>query len=288
MEVSWAAWCLTSSLQAGKHGIKVLIDLHGLPGGQVSCYFYPAKPLSSQSSFLVWYRMVRCGPTGSLGVFCRLMNSYGSGFDNSGQRDVKNWADNQSYQDRTKAIIKTLVHEFSQNKYANAVSAIAPVNEPAPWFSNNAIPAAKSLFEYSYQTLRKPFSTSTPGNLLLVLQDAFQSLDYWNGYMSYPGHDGVAMDVHSECGSSSESCGVLMVCWALPQTTISGLTSRFRIPGMNISRYGLLISPHLYDSPDLSFSLPGYVRPRKVCPTVLQEQHLDLCRRMVVGDDGLR
>lgn len=140
---------------AGNHGLKVLIDLHGVPGSQ-------------------------------------------NGFDNSGHLGDTTWADSPSNIARTTAIIKTLAHEFSQAKYAGVVSAVAPINEPAPFKASNVLPAARQLYYDSYGIVRKPFSTNTEGNLLLVIHDAFQTLDYWTGFMTdFNTYSGVALDNHS-------------------------------------------------------------------------------------------
>jgi len=140
---------------ASNHGLKVLIDLHGLPGSQ-------------------------------------------NGFDNSGHTGPVDWPTSQANIDLTNAIIRTLAHEFSQNKYANTVVAIAPANEPASFKSSAIIPATKNLYQFAYSALRHPFySSNTPGNLLLVLSDAFMDLSFWNGFMTAPAYQGVAMDHHS-------------------------------------------------------------------------------------------
>lgn len=41
-----------------------------------------------------------------------------------------------------------------------------------------------------------PYGTSQQSNTVVLLHDAFQPLSYWNGFMTYPGWEGVAMDTH--------------------------------------------------------------------------------------------
>ncbi|KDQ12592.1 glycoside hydrolase family 5 protein [Botryobasidium botryosum FD-172 SS1] len=139
---------------AGKHGIKVWVDLHGAPGSQ-------------------------------------------NGFDNSGRRGDALWHTEAQNVARTSAIIKLLAAEFSKDKYANSVSAIAALNEPAGFISKALLDTATQYWYDSYGNTRYPFGNSTQGDLLLVIHDAFQPLTHWNGFMPVSkGFQGVALDTH--------------------------------------------------------------------------------------------
>ncbi|KDQ12583.1 glycoside hydrolase family 5 protein [Botryobasidium botryosum FD-172 SS1] len=111
-----------------------------------------------------------------------------NGFDNSGQRGPVLWHTNQTNVDRTSAIINTLAIEFSKPEYKGTVVAIAPLNEPAGFDGDDVLKTTKKYWQTSYDTIRGQ------GDLLEVIHDAFQSLDYWNGFMS--GSNNVALDTH--------------------------------------------------------------------------------------------
>jgi glucan 1,3-beta-glucosidase len=98
---------------------------------------------------------------------------------------------------RTNAIIKTLAAEFSKSKYASVVTAIAPLNEPAGWVGDAMLSKTKQFWLDSYGNVRYPFGTSTQGDLIEIIDDAFMSLDCWNGWQPYPKYTGVMMDVHN-------------------------------------------------------------------------------------------
>lgn len=73
--------------------------------------------------------LIRSPPPFTIAVLITAKDLHGvpgsqNGFDNSGQRGSILWNTEQSYIDRTNAIIKTLAAEFSQSQYANTVSAI--------------------------------------------------------------------------------------------------------------------------------------------------------------------
>lgn len=47
------------------------------------------------------------------------------------------------------------------------------------------------MHKFSY-----PYGSSKTSNTVELIHDAFQPLSYWDGFETYPGHDGVAMDTH--------------------------------------------------------------------------------------------
>ncbi|KAF8317388.1 exo-beta-1,3-glucanase [Clavulina sp. PMI_390] len=114
-----------------------------------------------------------------------------NGYDNSGHRGTPTWQTSSSYITRTNNIIKTLSAEFSQSSYADVVVGIAPMNEPAGYYSSQLLSAAKQFWYDSYGNIRQN------GNVMEVMHDAFQSLDYWDGIMPYSkGYTEVMMDTH--------------------------------------------------------------------------------------------
>ncbi|KAF8335350.1 glycoside hydrolase family 5 protein [Cantharellus anzutake] len=114
-----------------------------------------------------------------------------NGFDTSGHKGPVNWPNLQSNIDRTNAIIKTLAAEFSQASYANVVSAIQPVNEPAGFVGGNILPVTRQYYYDSYGNIRV-----NGADVVEILHDAFQDLSFWNGVMPYPNFNNVLMDTH--------------------------------------------------------------------------------------------
>ncbi|KAH7101605.1 glycoside hydrolase family 5 protein [Auriculariales sp. MPI-PUGE-AT-0066] len=119
-----------------------------------------------------------------------------NGFDNSGRRgDPPLWATQQSYIDRTNAIIKKLAAQFVGQ--TSVVPTIAALNEPAGHKSSQLLAAAKQYWYDSYGNIRYPYGNSTQGNTALMIHTAFQPLTYWNGFMGKDtGKEGVLMDTH--------------------------------------------------------------------------------------------
>ncbi|CAE7119219.1 unnamed protein product [Rhizoctonia solani] len=119
-----------------------------------------------------------------------------NGFDNSGKKGAVTWHTNSQNVARTNAIIKTLAAEFSKEEYADTVTSIAPLNEPAGFVSGTFMDVIRQYWYDSYGNIRYPFGSSTQGPLLEVIHDAFQPLSSWNGFMNYPNFEAVAMDTH--------------------------------------------------------------------------------------------
>lgn len=89
---------------AGKHGLKVIIDLHGVPGSQNGYDWGPS--LLDLTDILI----------------------YNPSFDNSGHRmPYPQWQSNPVNVDRSNRILKRIASEFSNNP--DVVPVIAPLNE---------------------------------------------------------------------------------------------------------------------------------------------------------------
>ncbi|KZT55844.1 glycoside hydrolase family 5 protein [Calocera cornea HHB12733] len=133
---------------AGNYGIKVLVDLHGVPGSQ-------------------------------------------NGYDNSGQRGSPQWQNNADYVTRTQAVIATMASDFSQSPYAGIVTAIELVNEPAGYYSQELLDTTRNYYTDTYPIVRND------GSLVVVIHDAYQSFDYWSGFLTESnGGSWVMMDTH--------------------------------------------------------------------------------------------
>lgn len=48
----------------------------------------------------------------------------------------------------------------------------------------------------SYGNIRFPFGSSQESNTVVMIHDAFQPLSFWNGFLTPPNWQGVAMDTH--------------------------------------------------------------------------------------------
>ncbi|KAF8337443.1 glycoside hydrolase family 5 protein [Cantharellus anzutake] len=138
---------------AANHGVKVLIDLHGVPGSQ-------------------------------------------NGWNHSGRQGPANWASNSTNLARTRAVLRTLAAEFSQSKYANVVTSITPLNEPAPFQNGNILPAARQYYLDAYGIIRNP-GGGVKGNLYITYHDAFLGdWGYWTFLSNKSKFQGISLDTH--------------------------------------------------------------------------------------------
>ncbi|THV07475.1 exo-beta-1,3-glucanase [Dendrothele bispora CBS 962.96] len=127
------------------------------------------------------------GKAHGLQVIIDLHGAPGSqnGFDNSGQKmDFPQWHTSQANVDRTKAIMERIANEFDAPIYA-------PLNEPAG-FDDGVLPVTKQYWKDAYGVVR----ASSHPNAKVLIHDAFQPLDSWQGFMTPPDFQNVAMDKH--------------------------------------------------------------------------------------------
>ncbi|KAJ7269416.1 exo-beta-1,3-glucanase [Mycena haematopus] len=120
-----------------------------------------------------------------------------NGFDNSGHKGDATWATAGSSGrnvQRTNAVIQKIAALYKNNP--SVVPVIAPLNEPAGFDGNNWLPVIRQYWLDSYGNIRYPYGTSTQSNTLMLIHDAFQSLSYWNNFLTPPSYQGVAMDTH--------------------------------------------------------------------------------------------
>ncbi|OAX40065.1 glycoside hydrolase family 5 protein [Rhizopogon vinicolor AM-OR11-026] len=118
-----------------------------------------------------------------------------NGFDNSGHKmSYPTWHSNQTNVDRTNAIIKTIISMVDSQ--SGTVPIIAPLNEPAGYDGDDVLEVVKQYWYDSYGNIRYPYGSSQQSNTVELIHDAFQSLSYWDGFMSSSDYQGVAMDTH--------------------------------------------------------------------------------------------
>jgi len=118
-----------------------------------------------------------------------------NGFDNSGHKvSFPGWHSNNTNVQRTNAIIKRIATMVRDNP--TNVPIIAPLNEPAGFDGSDVLAVTKQFWFDSYGNIRFPYGTDQQSNTVELIHDAFQPLSFWNGVLTFPGHEGVAMDTH--------------------------------------------------------------------------------------------
>ncbi|GAA5940619.1 uncharacterized protein JCM15063_006307 [Sporobolomyces koalae] len=137
---------------AEKHGLKVMVDVHGAPGSQ-------------------------------------------NGFDNSGRRGNATWQTSTQNVDRTLNVVSKLAKEFAKPKYANTVTILQALNEPAGFISQQVIDVYRQFAYDSYGRVRYP-NGNTPSDVVLSLHDAFQPLSVWEKSFPSPQFSGVSLSDH--------------------------------------------------------------------------------------------
>ncbi|KIY50406.1 exo-beta-1,3-glucanase [Fistulina hepatica ATCC 64428] len=159
--------------------------------------------IQGQSEYLD--KAVSWAKTHGLKVIVDLHGAPGSqnGFDNSGHKlPYPQWQSSPTNIKRTDNIVKTLASKFAGKE--NVVPIIAPLNEPAGYFSD-VLAVVPQYWRDSYENIRYPYGTSQRSNTVEMIHDAFQDLSYWGGFLTYPSYQGVIMDTHHyEIFSDSE------------------------------------------------------------------------------------
>lgn len=189
LQAHWASWITEADFvaiaAAGLNHVRI-------PIGYWAFDVSAGEPYIKSTQYSYLKQAVQWAANHGIYVIVDLHGVPGSqnGFDNSGHRGSINWNTQQSNIDRSSAIIKTLAAEFSQAKYNNVVSAIAPMNEPAGYSSSSLLSATRQYWYDSYGNIRQN------GALVEVIHDAFQALTYWNGIMPSSGYSNVMMDTH--------------------------------------------------------------------------------------------
>ena len=146
-----------------------------------------------------------------------------NGFDNSGQVGATTWQDKPENVQRTVDVIAKIAEKYSAPEFADTVTAIGLLNEPAGFRNQKVIDTAKEYFLKAYEKARHPFPTkSDESGLLIIISDALVGLVPWkNGYMQGDNYTGVSIDFHyyqifSDAGNTwdfnkrlKETCSVL-------------------------------------------------------------------------------
>ncbi|KAE8215371.1 hypothetical protein CF327_g1331 [Tilletia walkeri] len=149
---------------AKQYGLKVMIDLHGVPG--------------SQNGF----------------------DNSGQRLDNN----TVYFNANATNAARAEAVLVTIAKRFSTPEYSDTVVAIELLNEPGTSFKTTPNIFAPSLLKYYRTFLDQGYyymrQNTTPGQvnnaLTVTVHDGFQNLSYWEGAFSAPKFTNVVLDTH--------------------------------------------------------------------------------------------
>ncbi|VDB95629.1 unnamed protein product [Peniophora sp. CBMAI 1063] len=116
-----------------------------------------------------------------------------NGYDNSGHRLTDTtgptWQTSQNNVDRTNAVLKKIAAEFGSQ--SETAPIIAPLNEPAGYYSTQLLDTTKQYWKDSYGNIREQSS-----NTVELIHDAFMNVSYWADFMPKPAFQGVAIDTH--------------------------------------------------------------------------------------------
>ncbi|CAD6887278.1 unnamed protein product [Tilletia caries] len=147
---------------AKKYGLKVMIDLHGVPG--------------SQNGF----------------------DNSGQRLDGN----TVYWNANSTNAARSKAVLVKIAKLYANDAYRNTVVAIELLNEPASYKSTPDSNAPDLLSYYrtfandAYYAMRYNTASEYNSDLTVALHDAYQNLSYWNGAFQPPTYQNVLLDTH--------------------------------------------------------------------------------------------
>ena len=156
-----------------------MLDLHGAPGGQN-------------------------------GFDNRQVTPYLQSSDHpSGIRGTREWFSNNTNIARTLTALQILTAEFTQASYGDTVQTIELINEPFPWIQSE-IDTLRSFYQSAYGTVRNAKDQSQE-KIVVAIDEGFQGLSAWNGFMTEPEYHDVALDTvcHPFCRRRNEELRVV-------------------------------------------------------------------------------
>ncbi|CAE6475138.1 unnamed protein product [Rhizoctonia solani] len=114
-----------------------------------------------------------------------------NGYDNSGQRmGMPQWHTNPANVNRTLDVVAWLAQTFGGPEYANVVTMIQLMNEPAGFYPD-LLSVLKDYYQRSYWVIRP-----TSDHLLIALHDGFQPISTWSTSTDVPNPANTIMDTH--------------------------------------------------------------------------------------------
>jgi len=144
-------WC-------SKHGVHVLLDLHGVPGSQ------NGFDNSGKRGAVMWADSYR---------------------DNTGRVRYPNI-------ERSLAVIRNVTRVFTQPRFRQAVVAIEPVNEA---FVSVPLEIVKDYYLQAYEIIKQGTDPTHGYDIAVVIGDSFR-FGAWNGFMFPPHYRHVWIDTH--------------------------------------------------------------------------------------------
>lgn len=95
--------------------------------------------------------------------------------------------------DRTIAALQVLTEEFTDPTYGDTIVAVELLNEPFPQ-QDWEVDYLKRFYQAAYTTVRQ--AAKQPG-VVVAIDEAFQGLSAWDGFMTEPQWSSVALDTVS-------------------------------------------------------------------------------------------
>lgn len=122
-----------------------------------------------------------------------------NGYDNSGQRGEARWASDSNNVLRTKNVLEQLSKKYSDPSYWQVVTALALLNEPATYLSEEVLRVTHQFNYDAYGAARYPWApegSASKSGLALVVHDGFQPVSYFDNYLNEPNFESVILDHH--------------------------------------------------------------------------------------------
>ncbi|KAF8526318.1 glycoside hydrolase [Hysterangium stoloniferum] len=183
----WATWYTEDDFvairNAGLNWVRIPLGYWSVPSNEsVAPYHAGAYPFFKQA--------VRWARQQGIHVIVDLHGAPGSqnGYDNSGQSTPNPvWGINPQNVSRTLDIIGYLATDLG-----NQIDAIELLNEPAGFRGTQWLDTIKQFWQSGYDVVRDVVGL----NVTVVIEDAFQGVQSWEGFLTEPGASNVLMDTH--------------------------------------------------------------------------------------------
>ncbi|KAI0264501.1 glycoside hydrolase [Gloeopeniophorella convolvens] len=187
LQQHWNTWITEDDFiaiaAAGLTHVRIPVGYWSVPtNASVTPYIPGAWPFMQRA--LGWAR------AHGIHVIVDLHGAQGSqnGYDNSGQRTSSpQWALDQDNVDATLNVIQVIASELGPQ-----VDAIELLNEAAGFLGSAWDSAVRSYWKNGYGVVRQ----AAGSNPVVVIGDAFEGVDNWEGFLPFPQNTRVMMDYH--------------------------------------------------------------------------------------------
>ena len=113
-----------------------------------------------------------------------------NGYDNSGHNGTLGWSGPGNSVADTRAVIQQIARTYAQPSYQDVVIGIQLLNEPLASRLPGGTDAVVQFYKDGYGDVRDV--SDTP----VIIHDAFQPGNFWNGILAPPDAQGVVVDHH--------------------------------------------------------------------------------------------